>query len=255
MSGNAGYESDDLLQQYLLLHYGDASDIMPWNFGPREALHFPERCAGVALAEISPGDGIRALEVGCAVGRASFELTRRCREVVGLDFSAAFIHAARRLQSDGAHPAVRREEGELATPWTATVPAELDRTRVRFDTVDACALPEALEGFDLVLAANLLCRLPRPQAFLQRLPGLLKPGGVALITTPASWMEEYTPRSEWLGGRMDADGRPMRTLDGLRSVLGGSMRLRRTDDMTFLIREHARKFQWSVAQMSVWEKI
>lgn len=38
---------------------------------------------------------------------------------------------------------------------------------------DACALRPDLPRFDAVLAANLLCRLPDPQAFLDRLPTLV----------------------------------------------------------------------------------
>ena len=48
--------------------------------------------------------------------------------------------------------------------------------------MDACAMPVTLGSFDAVLAANLLCRLPDPLAFLLRLGGadaLVKPGGRA----------------------------------------------------------------------------
>jgi 2-polyprenyl-3-methyl-5-hydroxy-6-metoxy-1,4-benzoquinol methylase len=37
---------------------------------------------------------LRALDLGCAVGRSSFELTRYFDRVVGLDYSARFIQVA-----------------------------------------------------------------------------------------------------------------------------------------------------------------
>ncbi len=43
-------------------------------------------------------------------------------------------------------------------------------------------------------------RLPDPRAFLSSLPRLLHPGGVAVIVSPYSWLEEYTPQPAWLGG-------------------------------------------------------
>lgn len=43
-------------------------------------------------------------------------------------------------------------------------------------------------------------RLPKPKAFLSALPALLRPNGVAVIVSPYSWLEEYTPQAEWLGG-------------------------------------------------------
>jgi hypothetical protein len=40
-------------------------------------------------------DGV---DIGCAVGRSSFELSRGFKEVVGIDFSASFIHACNFLK-------------------------------------------------------------------------------------------------------------------------------------------------------------
>ena len=55
-------------------------------------------------------------------------------------------------------------------------------------------LEEDLGSFDLVHAANLLCRLPNPQAFLDRLNELVAPGGQLLLTTPFTWLEDFTPK-------------------------------------------------------------
>jgi ADP-ribosylglycohydrolase len=54
-----------------------------------------------------------------------------------------------------------------------------------------------------------------------------------------------------LGG-FEEDGRPVHTLRTLQALLGPHFLLARTLDLPFLIREHARKFQWSVAQATVW---
>ena len=78
------------------------------------------------------------------------------------------------------------------------------------------------------------------------MPELVKPGGQLIITSPYTWLEEFTPREHWLGGR---DGS---TLEGLEAALTKDFQLTATRDLPFLIREHARKFQWSVAQASIW---
>ena len=73
---------------------------MPYEFGPRDAADFPARCAALAAKHApaaAPGEGRWALDVGCAVGGATFELARSFDAVVGLDFSHAFIAAAKRL--------------------------------------------------------------------------------------------------------------------------------------------------------------
>ncbi|NDC01228.1 MAG: methyltransferase domain-containing protein, partial [Verrucomicrobia bacterium] len=43
----------------------------------------------------------RALDLGCAVGRSSFELAAKVPEVIAIDFSRAFIRAARKLAKNG----------------------------------------------------------------------------------------------------------------------------------------------------------
>lgn len=82
----------------------------------------------------------------------------------------------------------------------AIVPEETDTSRVTFRVGDACKLPQNLAPVDAVLAANLICRLPEPQKFLDRLPTLVKKNGVVVLTTPFSWLEAWTKRSMWLGG-------------------------------------------------------
>lgn len=106
-----------------------------------------------------------------------------------------------------------------------------------------------------MLAANLLCRLPEPMAFLARLPSLMRPGGVVIIISPYSWLEEYTPKNKWIGGRVDPDGgvecRSRDGLIGIMTELGFEM-IESPKEMPFLIREHIRKYQWGVSDAQIW---
>ncbi len=247
----AFYETDRALAEYLLFHYGSAEQILPWAFGPAGALDYPARCVSECLEVARLPAGARALDVGCAVGRSTFELARHCAEVIGVDYSRRFIEVAQRLQQQGSVPYAYVEEGGLTTPAVALVPAEIDRRRVRFEQGDAQELRPAGGGFDVVLLANLVDRLREPRRCLERLPAWVNPGGQLILTTPCTWLEDYTPRTEWLGG-YERDGRPVRTLDTLRTALEPHFTLTRTLDLPFLIREHARKFQWSVALAAVW---
>ena len=68
--------------------------------------------------------------------------------------------------------------------------------RCTFEQGNACALREDIGTFGCVLGANLVCRLPDPVAFLDRLASVVAVGGVLVLTTPWTWLEEYTPRDK-----------------------------------------------------------
>jgi putative 4-mercaptohistidine N1-methyltranferase len=238
------YETTRLVDEYLLFHYGSAAELLPHPGGPEEALFFPLRTV-VENLPAGPMVG-RALDIGCAVGRSSFALSALASEVVGIDYSHAFIAAAQALQRGETLPYRLHEEGAVYTTLTAQRPADAAfPERIQFQQGDATALPESLGAFDIVHAANLICRLPEPQAFLARLPSLVAPHGTLVITTPCTWLGEYTPPEKWPVGS---------TLDWLRQHLMGSFELQKAHDMPFLIRETARKYQWTVAQASVWRR-
>ncbi|MGB1127981.1 MAG: methyltransferase domain-containing protein, partial [Opitutales bacterium] len=125
----------------------------------------------------------------------------------------------------------------------------IDRSAVRFEQGDAQAIRDDIGRFDLVMACNLICRLPEPMRFLSRLAGLVKPGGQLFITTPFTWLEAYTPTENWLGdGAQDS-------FAGLRDALEPAFALDGQWDMPLLIREHARKFQYTIAQASRWVRV
>jgi putative 4-mercaptohistidine N1-methyltranferase len=248
------YESDKLLAEYLLFHYASQQDILPSHMLVEDALFYPVRCVSECLDISALPQNARALDLGCAVGRSTFELARWCAEVIGIDYSHRFIAAAETIRRDGAVAYARTDEGALTTALTATAPGNVDVSRVAFEQGDAMNLRADLGKFDVLLMANLIDRLTDPQRCLARLPSLMNPGGQLIITSPYTWLEEFTARANWLGG-FERDGKRVATLDGLRAVLEPHFELAATHDLPFLIREHARKFQLSVAQATTWRRI
>ena len=241
------YESERLVREYLLFHYGEAEEILPWAGGPGDALGFAGRCVTELLDAAALPAHPRALDIGCAVGRSSFELARHCREVIGIDYSRAFIDAAETIREQGGRDYDYVIEGDRIARGTARVPSGVDASRISFEAGDAMELRGDLGSFDVVLAANLLCRLPEPRKFLARLPSLVLAGGQLLLTTPFTWLEDYTPRDSWIGGRGD-----VASAEALTDLLSPHFELREQKDLPFLIREHVRKFQWSVAWGTRW---
>lgn len=246
------YESDELLNQYLLFHYGSREQLFPYTFSfPDVAVFdFPQRCVLEGVDKEQLPARSRALDLGCAVGRSSFELGRIFDSVLGIDYSTAFIQAAERMRSEGRHPLNRTIEGGRSLSESVSLDASLISNRVDFEVGDAMALRSDLGSFDCVLACNLICRLSDPMALLNRLSDLVRPGGQLVITTPYTWLESFTPSDRWLSaGAKDS-------FSGLTQALGSTdqFKLLKAWDMPFLIREHARKFQFSIAQASRWTR-
>ena len=247
------YETDRALNEYLLFHYGEPAEILPYTFGPHDALNFHARCVELLLEQSRGKSCSQALDIGCAVGRATFELARHCDRVLGIDYSVRFIEKANELKCYGETDYDYVCEGRLTEKANARVPDGVDRRRVQFIHGDACDLPTALGGFELVHAANLIDRLPEPIAYLKFLPHLVKTGGVAMITSPYTWTEEYTPEKKWLGGFL-RDNKPVKSIETLRKHLESDFTMLECVDIPFIIREHARKFQWGVSQATIWRR-
>lgn len=238
------YESPKLLAEYLLFHYGTDEEVLPWAFGPKEALGFAKRSVTKLLDKARVPANASALDLGCAVGRSCHELARVCRSVLGVDYSQSFVDAANAVLQKGMLEYARADEGAASTVLRAMKPQLGERAgEIRFEQGDAMNLRADIGAFDVVHAANLLCRLREPQRLLDRLPALVKPGGQLLLTTPCTWLEEFTPSGNWPRGS---------TLEWLKQQLSADFALEHREDLPFLIREHARKFQWSVALGTRW---
>jgi len=253
MPDESPYETDALLSQYLMFHYGDVMAASPRVSPPPDSMDFHARCAALAIEFTAPEHRRRAIDIGCGVGRATFELCRACGEVIGIDYSKKFIAACAALKRDGRMSYGHPIEGDIMAEASACVPPDIAREKAHFAEGDACALGGELGVFGVVLMVNLLDRLAEPRSCLAGVPAYIEPGGTLVVATPCTWLPEFTPRENWLGGRI-VGGVAIRTREALEAALSGDFRLVATRDMPFLIPEHARKFQWSIALTTVWRK-
>ena len=241
------YETDRLVSEYAEFHYGDEYFGVP---------NFPRALARLAIAAMGDKPARKALDLGCATGRASFELARHFEHVTGIDFSARFISLGVRLAEQGRLRYTLVDEGELvAYKERSLAQLGLDKVarKVEFFQGDACNLKPVFSDYDLILAANLIDRLYSPQQFLESVHQRLKPGGMLLIASPYTWLPEHTKREAWIGG-FKKDGENFTTLDGLKFILGKHFNLLRGPlSVPFVIRETRRKFQHTLSEVTIWE--
>lgn len=241
------YETNELIAQYLEFHYGNQYFNVP-NF----CVNGVSQC----MQEISLHHTHRALDIGCSVGRASFELAKIFDHVDGIDFSARFIQQAYSLLEQGEKRYTIPTEGDLVEFKSVTL-NDLDylnlKDKIHFSQGDACNLKPQFSNYDLVYASNLLDRLADPKVFLTSIADRITEGGYLVMTSPYTWLEEYTPKDKWLGG-IKVNGENFTTLDGLTETLIPHFELIAVKEIPFVIRETKRKFQHTVSEMTIWRK-
>ena len=239
---SASYETDAAIAQYLELHYGE-----PY-FGVK---NFPQHCIDLIKPYYKKTPCKKALDLGCAVGRSSIELAKDFEQVDALDFSARFIQQAVALQQNGRVRYGLVREGELLDYKEVQVNKK-DLKNINFMQADACNLKAIYTAYDLIFAGNLIDRLYEPEKFLATIADRLNPHGLLVLTSPYTWLEEYTEKTHWLGG-IKVNGENQSTLAGLHAILDKKFILIETKNIEFIIRETARKFQHSIAEMSIWQ--
>ncbi len=237
------YESDTAVSEYLEFHYGDEYLGVP---------NFPAKIARIALSMSAGTEQKKALDIGCSVGRCSFELSRVFEDVTGIDFSARFVKNAVQMRDDGIVRYRVRSEGVSYQNKEARID-ELGvddecRHRVQFWQGDACNLKEHFTGYDLIVAANLIDRLYDPMKFLGSIHERLNGCGILVLASPYSWDERFTPKEKWLCDERGSFAVISDILSEHFALIGKPL------DVEFVIRESARKYQHTVSQVSAWKK-
>jgi len=108
-----------------------------------------------ARSHLAPSD--RVLELGCGTGSTAIRLAPFVAEMVASDCSGAMLEVGRRRAS------------------------EAGAGNIRFVKVDVAAPPGG--PYDVVMAFNLLHLLEDLEGALERIHGLLKPGGIFMSKT------------------------------------------------------------------------
>ncbi|MDX1795534.1 MAG: putative 4-mercaptohistidine N1-methyltransferase, partial [Hydrogenovibrio sp.] len=250
------YETDALVSQYCEFHYGETYF---------EVENFPQAYAKEAIKAIRQDEdfqgrkNLTALEVGCSVGRATFELAHGFASVTGVDFSARFIQVANQLKETGKVLYTIPEEGEvMAFKEKALSDLGLSEVahRCLFLQQDASNLKPNFKDYDMVVAVNLIDRLYNPAKFLGMIHQRLNEGGLLMIASPYTWLEEFTAKENWLGGYKDSQsGENVSTLEGLHALLDKEFDLIKAPyDLPFVLRETRRKFQHTLSEVTLWKK-
>ncbi len=144
-----------------------------------------------------PASGRRGLvlDLGCSVGRATFELARGSLLAVGIDLSLEQVAWAESLRRGDRVTYERLRHGR--TYERITLDLRMPENAF-FAVADALDPPFLEATFDLVAALNLLDSVSLPLVLLGQMDALLKPGGDLVVGSPYAWSEDIADAGEWL---------------------------------------------------------
>ena len=208
LDNGSGYNSRGMLSAYLWSHFGDLLQ------DPASTDAY-QKWASL----IRPSDGL-ALDIGCSVGRLSFEMSRFHRRVVGVDTSFSFIEHARRLLREKTVRFDMIIEGLITERRECGLNGNWNYDRVDFIVADAMALPFPASHFNAACSINVLEKVPNPLRHLAEVDRVLADEkAVFIFSDPFSWDENVSHPDSWIGGSSDG-ANPGRGAAAMRRVMG-----------------------------------
>jgi len=183
---------------YAFDHYGDL-DPEGWSPSPAAPGSIVKLLRqGFLSAEY--GGGGPLIDIGCAVGRTSFELAEALDEIVlGVDLNFGMLKTGATVLEKG-YVSYPRRCGGLVFERRRFPVAFPKAGHVDFWVCDATALPFADQTFSAALSLNVLDCVWSPYDYLKEIGRMLMPGGSAAVSSPYDWTANATPVEAWLGG-------------------------------------------------------
>jgi 5-histidylcysteine sulfoxide synthase len=153
----------------------DAEVLKYYKFQYHES-EFSKKC--VQIASKYAKEKNKALDLGCACGRCSFELSKIFDSVQGVDFSARFINVGVDLLRDG------YIEYENHHVTLQNLGYKLLQDKVEFWQGDANNLKPNFNSYDFIMVTNLEDRFYEAKRFLDDVSNRLNDSGILVLIFP-----------------------------------------------------------------------
>lgn len=177
---NNFYESDESISSYCDLYYG--KDNLYTNY------------VDLLRPYLKDLKNSKALDLGCCVGRTSFELAKIYDEVLGIDFSANYINIGVKLKLyDFVNYKIKKEDKTFEERAISLKDFDLEKVKdkVSFMQGDACNLKEIYKDFDLIFYSSLIDKLYYPKKFLEDVSRRINKNGFFVFLSSHNWFNEY----------------------------------------------------------------
>lgn len=155
------YEDPALLEQYIRSQYGSFVLENPYT----KSEGFYQSLIAEAASYLHANT--LACDIGCSVGRLSFEWAKIAKQTTGIDSSGQFIAFCESM---------RQQEA------------------VRFICADALTYAFVAESFDFISCINVIDRVGNPQLLVDIMGNVLVQGGTVMLVDPYDWALSPTPK-------------------------------------------------------------
>ena len=246
---------------YTFDHYGDLDPAAheDTSVSPGSILNLLKQgLSGMPEQNVGP-----AVDLGCAVGRTSFELAKTVDDLVlGIDLNFTMIRTAALILNEGRVVYPRRRVG-ISYEKTEFRAAFEGASKVDFWVCDANSLPFGDETFSLATSLNVLDCVQSPYDHLKEIGRILKPDGGAVVSAPYDWNVNATPVEAWLGGHSQRSENQGASEMMLRSLLSGGTHpyaiqelelVSESESVPWTLRLHDRSFMKYLAHLIVLKK-
>jgi SAM-dependent methyltransferase len=158
------YEGALVLRNYIRSQYGPFFLEAPYYHSET----FYQTIISESLPYIRTGSS--TCDIGCALGRLTFEWARTAKHSIGIDSSKQFIEFCTTI---GQNKTLRFEPALTCHP--------------EFVCADALTYPFKEKTFDFISCINVIDRVTDPQLLIDVLYNALTPGGTLVLSDPYDW--------------------------------------------------------------------
>ena len=251
------FEENPQVAKQLELHYGDLtnSQMEAPTLAINATDNYLAECVKTTLEKIDTSGIERVLDLGCSVGRSSFELALHFNHVDGIDFTARNIQHAFMLQEQGEARYTLEHQGEIMDFKDINISEHAFwgvKDKINFSQGDPCNIKPIYDNYDLVFCANLLESLNHPELFFSTIVSRINAGGYLVLSSNYDWGQDSKQDSQWLGG-VKVNGENFLSINGLKQLLEDKFTLVAEQDIHSIVTKSARRFDVDINQLTIWK--
>lgn len=197
----------------------------------------------------------KLLDLGCGVGRCSFELANVFDYIDAVDFSARYIQHGVKLQKQEIVRYLIENEGEIVD-FNEISLAKLHlpaAKNILFSQGDASNLKAVFTDYDVVLAQNIIEKTYQPKSFLNNIAQRLTTNGLLFLVSSYHFDESKTDVSQRLGG-YKINGENVTGFAAVEQQLNKDFNLLAQQELLQVIKENQRHFRVVKMHLTIWQK-